>query len=355
METNSMCQEPPARSQPLPEIDVTQLEPMARAQEAAGNLQAAAATWQRLIELWPQDDRVIAEFGSFHLRRGNFTEALAWYTQALALSDSNRGAHFGVSIALRAVGKLDDAILSVRRAIALNPGIGEYNSNLGHMLVSAGRSLEAIAAFEQAIALEPQNAGIHQALAALRLLDGDLETTIEQARAALSPDVASTHLRLGQLLIRGNRYVEAASALEEAVLIEPANVALRLTLADVYNELGRFESAVFELRQALRTARDRADIRLALSRTRERMGEVAAAVVVAADGPANDVLHPQRRRLQDIEAGHRHAVVPLRYFDATFEVLLGGEAITTTSPLVHTNLGDFDADFARHHAEVLYV
>ncbi|NES87982.1 tetratricopeptide repeat protein [Okeania sp. SIO2B9] len=50
-------------------------------------------------------------------------------------------------------GKLDDAVAAYREAIALNPDFSHAHHNLGEALVKVGQIEEAIAAFGQAVAI----------------------------------------------------------------------------------------------------------------------------------------------------------------------------------------------------------
>jgi tetratricopeptide (TPR) repeat protein len=59
------------------------------------------------------------------------------------------------------VGRNDDAIDLICRAIALRPGYAEAHSNLGNALRHKGQLDEAIVAYRQAIALNPSLASAH--------------------------------------------------------------------------------------------------------------------------------------------------------------------------------------------------
>ncbi|NET92616.1 tetratricopeptide repeat protein [Okeania sp. SIO1H2] len=57
-------------------------------------------------------------------------------------------------------GKLDDAVAAYREAIALNPGFSHTHHNLGEALVKVGRIDEAIAAFGQAVAIKDRGTAV---------------------------------------------------------------------------------------------------------------------------------------------------------------------------------------------------
>ena len=66
-------------------------------------------------------------------------------------------AHSNLGIVLQAHGRLDEAIVAYRRAIALDPGHANAHSNLGVLLRATGKPVEAEAAYRTAIRLDPDH------------------------------------------------------------------------------------------------------------------------------------------------------------------------------------------------------
>jgi tetratricopeptide (TPR) repeat protein len=73
-------------------------------------------------------------------------------------------AHNALGNALVQLGKLDAAVTSYRRALALRPDIAKVHNNLGRTLGKQGRLEEAEAACRRAIAIAPNYAEAHASL-----------------------------------------------------------------------------------------------------------------------------------------------------------------------------------------------
>ena len=79
-------------------------------------------------------------------------EAIVALERAIALEPDHAEAHNNLGLALHDNGRLDDAIDAYRRAIALRPDLAEAHNNLGTALKFKGRTDEAIGGFRRAIA-----------------------------------------------------------------------------------------------------------------------------------------------------------------------------------------------------------
>src|SRR5262245_66269998 len=79
-------------------------------------------------------------------------------------------AHNALGNALVQLGKLDAAVTSYGRALALRPDIAEVHNNLGRALHKQGRLDEAEAACRRAIAITPNYAKAHARLGSILLV-----------------------------------------------------------------------------------------------------------------------------------------------------------------------------------------
>lgn len=94
------------------------------------------------------------------------------------------------------------AIEVLRRAIAIQPTLAEAHGWLGMSLLNLGRVEEAITSLREAVALEPDNGQVHQALArGLWMGLGRVEEAIEHLRRAiaLNPEAGYSYLQLSYL------------------------------------------------------------------------------------------------------------------------------------------------------------
>lgn len=155
------------------------------------------------------------------------------YTAAETLSN--------LGIALRAQGKLDEAIATFRRAIRVKPDVALFHFNLGAMLHECRRFDEAVVAYRQAIQIKPDYAEAYSNLGtALRDLDKLEEAiTVQRQAIRLKPSVASAHCNLGAALYDQGRLEEAIASYRRAISLEPNFDVAHGNLGAALIELGR--------------------------------------------------------------------------------------------------------------------
>ncbi|HEY3846056.1 MAG TPA: tetratricopeptide repeat protein, partial [Acetobacteraceae bacterium] len=111
----------------------------------------------------------------------------------------------------RAQGNPAAAEQTLRRALALDPGLVPALGNLSNVLLDQGRAGEAEAVLLQAIQHAPGQPWLRRSLALALLARNDVagaETQLRQA-LAIAPDDAEVHETLGALLSQSGRPVEA--------------------------------------------------------------------------------------------------------------------------------------------------
>ena len=122
--------------------------------------------------------------------RGNFVQAERVCRQIIQSRPANADAHNIRGVSLLALGKKDEAVEEVRRAITLNPSAPSYHANLGEVLRQSGKLEEAQKPLKEAIRLDPKNA---QALNNLGIISYELKRfkdAIDHYRQSLMERVA---------------------------------------------------------------------------------------------------------------------------------------------------------------------
>ena len=130
---------------------------------------------------------------------GRLDEAVASYTQAIALKPEFAEAHYNFGITLKDLGRLDEAEASCAQAIALKPDFAEAHSNLGITLQELGRLDEAEASYNQAIALKPDYADACWNLHGIQKTIKDAEHWIDKC---LEVDESHVKARLTKAALR---------------------------------------------------------------------------------------------------------------------------------------------------------
>jgi tetratricopeptide (TPR) repeat protein len=130
-------------------------------------------------------------------------------------------------------GKSDEAIAAYNEVLAKNPQIAEAHYNIGFLLSQKKDWAGAEAAYKKALEVRPGYSEATTALARVYQDSGQAAKAAEMlAKAATdNPTDAKTHFNLGVFYLNSGRADEAAAAFTKAKEIDPAN-------AEVYYYLG---------------------------------------------------------------------------------------------------------------------
>lgn len=204
--------------------------------EAATGAHAAAAHFQKAIELFP-------EYGAAH------------YALGLALRDLGQADKAREHLALSQKHKLSRPPLedSLLNAIAELNALGTEILKRGVMLGGAGRMEESIAEHERAITVNPQLAQAHINLIQLYGRMGQYEKAEKHYRSvvALNPNLADSHYNYGVLLAGQERYAEASQAFHRSLQINQFNAEAHHNYAAIIEREGRLDEAADHFRKAL--------------------------------------------------------------------------------------------------------
>jgi tetratricopeptide (TPR) repeat protein len=175
----------------------------------------------------------------------------------------------------------------------------------GFVLLTQGRTAEAIPRFRQAIAIQPSNEKAHANLWRALRQSGDEEALIAAYRESirLRPALSDAHFNLGNALMRRNEADQAARSYAEAVRLRPDVATYHGALAKAYHEMGDLAAAERENRRALEL-----DPRLAIAR-------VNLAIALRAAGRLPEAIAELERTLA-IAPGHADARRLLAQFQA---------------------------------------
>ena len=179
----------------------------------------AEAAAREAIALRPRVPDLHVELGHVFSDQGRDEDALAAYTQALDIDPRDEWAMRSRVTALRALRRWADAEAAARDAIALRPRVPDLHVELGQVLSGLGRDEDALAAYTQALDINPQ----HQWAMRSRV------TGLRDLR----------------------RWADAEAAARDLIQAHPADPLSHVNLGWVFSGLGRDEDALAAYTQAL--------------------------------------------------------------------------------------------------------
>jgi tetratricopeptide (TPR) repeat protein len=233
------------------------------------------------ITLDPKSLKAHYNLGNALLAKGRLEEAIAEYRQAIHLNKDAYEAHCALGNALRTKGDLQGAIRKYHEAIAIKRDYAEAYCCLGALLCNDTEDYDgAIAAFKEAIHLQPGDPLNHTNLGHALAANGQLDEAIAACREAirLNTDYAEAHNNLGGALWDKGQLDEAIDEYRKATRLKKDFAMAHYNLGNALLAKGRLEEAIAEYRQAIDLKKDWAEAHCNLGQALLEQGQFPQAV-----------------------------------------------------------------------------
>lgn len=195
--------------------------------------------------------------------------------QRLKKYPADFSAHFNLGSILLSQAKPLDAISHFREALRVNPDDAVAHTNLGAALQSIDKLEEAGSHFREALRIRPDYINARYNLGNLLLSEGNPEEAIIHFGEVLriQPDDADAHNNLGEALAIQGKIDQAFSHFEHALRINPNHANAHNNLGKVFAIRRDLPSAVAHFEQALRINPDHSEAKENLKRARAQIGK----------------------------------------------------------------------------------
>lgn len=226
----------------------------------SGDAEEAFRRFNRTLLLNPEFAKAYSNRAALAVQKGDFETALRDYQTAIEIDPDLEPAHTGRGRVCHMLGLLDEGLQHLDAAELLAPEDAMIATGRGDLLVDLGRYGQAKAAYERAIALDPQNAAAYRNLAWMQATcpvaefrDGAAAVNNIQHAEQLAggADDLTLDTKAAALAAAG-RFEEAAQVQQQAIESAPAEsdaAAYRERLA-LYQQGATFTSQPVALRQA---------------------------------------------------------------------------------------------------------
>jgi tetratricopeptide (TPR) repeat protein/TolB-like protein len=258
---------------------------LAGALKDQGRTEEAEAQYQQAIALRPAGAANHLAIGLFFYEAGRYSEAVGAFTRVTELQPDNVWGYLDLGAAYQNMGDSTRALAVYQKALAVS-NTGAIHTNIGNIYWAEGRFADAAHAFEEALALEPNDAVKHGNLAdAYVRLGRRTEARQEYRRAAeLTRDELAVNPRDARALARRALFeaksglmAEAVQDARDAVALSPDDMVVLYKRAVVHALAGQQEEAAAWLDRALQKGYSRSQARndIDLEKVR-RLPQVAA-------------------------------------------------------------------------------
>ena len=321
----------------------------------AGRLADADALYRRILASAPGHPEALRLRGVIACQEGRFPDAITLLEAAVERDDRNAVYHSNLGVALRGVGRTEDALLAVRQAERLLPGDNDIRFNVACLLQDLGRSEEAIAAYEAVLKADPDHADALSNLGLLLVDAGRPELAVPLLQHALvkSPALLAARINLGLALHELERLEDAAACFRQAIAAEPTRADLYFNLANTLHADRRYEEAIACGERAIALKPDHAEAYHNIANAWREIGDTEVAVRRYREALRLQPDHVSARRnllstllyRPDVPAPERFAE-HLR-FSARYPTPLRGQS-TAADPERPLRVGYISSDFRQH-------
>lgn len=218
-----------------------------------GRLAEAEACYRRVLSVQPGHPDALYSLGLIARQSGRSDIAADLIGQAIKRKQGEPLYFLYHAAALQDLMRFEEALASYDRAVALLPDNAEAFYNRGFVLCALNRSGEALASFERACSLAPQFAEAWNNCGALlqQMKQSDRAMAHFDKALALKPDFAEAWVGRGHVYSDLKRHEEALAAYDRAIAIQPGSHEAWLGRGSLLGELKRNDEALASFEKAL--------------------------------------------------------------------------------------------------------
>lgn len=183
-------------------------------------------------------------------------DSVSLFGRALAVTTNNALAEGNYGMAIGRLGRHDEAMHHLARALLLWPEFFDARYNLGVALATKGQYEDAIEQYRAALMIKPGRPEVHLNMATALGKTGRFDEALSHLDSVLveEPENPAAHVNIGMIHLHRQQLPEAIMHLELAVKNDPRSVEALNNLGLALELAGRTNEAILRYRSALRMA-----------------------------------------------------------------------------------------------------
>jgi protein O-GlcNAc transferase len=219
---------------------------------ATGNAGEAVSLIAGALEGKPSDPVALEHLGLARVAQKDYPAAEAAFLQAIARG-GRQGVRFNLGNLYATMGRLNDAASAFQQLLAMEPNDADAHNNLGIVNQRLGKRDAAAANYHLALKVNPRHAHAWHNLGTVHSEQGSLKDAAAAYRKSLeiAPNQASVYNDLGSALRDSGDFESAIAAYRKAIAIDPQSVPALYNLAETLKAPGRFDEAIAAYERAL--------------------------------------------------------------------------------------------------------
>jgi tetratricopeptide (TPR) repeat protein len=191
---------------------------------------------------------------------GYWHDSVTLFQHAIAVTENNALAYNNLGQALSTVHEtLPQAIAAYEQAIQIQPSYAKAHFNVGTALLDLGRTSDGVRELEVAIKLDPRYASARNNLGKALATDSSaLPAAVAQYRSAIGVDGTrvDAHVNLANALAEQGQLAESSREYQTALRLDPKSATAHFNYANLLAQTGQDEAAILEYRAAIQAQPD---------------------------------------------------------------------------------------------------
>ncbi len=234
---------------------------LGRVLQEQGKLTDAYESYKSSVNSDTEFSPAYSAMGLIDLKEGRLAEAKTNFQQAITLNSGNSTAHYGLGEVYLKEGSLDQAIKELNISLYQFRNSAPVYMALGKAYEAQGNDDAALKQYEKAALIKPElkeayarMAALHVALGQKQEQGGNIVAALKEYRQAslIDPHLSQPYLRMADLRESRGDLELAVAELRSGIEVNPDNLLLHQRVGDALLRLDKYDDAIKSYQQSLR-------------------------------------------------------------------------------------------------------
>ncbi|MEX0944418.1 MAG: FkbM family methyltransferase, partial [Balneolaceae bacterium] len=185
-------------------------------------------------------------YGQAMLKKKEYSKAMDYLKRALYMGSEDVGTYYSLSLAAYHLKRFKESELYAEKAVKVREDHFEAWMKLGDSKKELGKLNEALGSFQKCNQIDPKKAEVAVKIGHIYRDQGYSDKAIEMYEIAIKMDRGQLNAinEKVKILTNQKRFDEALKSIESGLGIQPDNIVLQVTCAELKKEMGEYAQAI---------------------------------------------------------------------------------------------------------------
>lgn len=258
-------------SEPKQRLTLTEYLQQVMQWHQAGKWVEAEAGYQKILQIQPQQTDALHLLGVVTAQLGKAEQGIELIQKAIRLNGGNASYFFNLASILHQQNNITAAIEAYQQAVVMNPEFAQESAqqlfSIALHLHQSHQFVQAEQLYQQILTIAPNYPDCFNLLGVIAAQREECDQAISLFKQAitLEPAIVDYHVHLGNALQTLGKFQEAIDAYQCALVLEPHDAKLHNDLATTFNMCERWAEAIQHYQQAITLKPDYAEAHFGFS------------------------------------------------------------------------------------------